>query len=249
MIEPFVFRKGKYTARLTRDGADIQAAQRLRYQAFFDPIGTGLDVDEFDALYDHVLIEDTQTGTLVSCFRVMGLESGRQVSDSYSAQFYDLTALGTYRDRMIEMGRFCIGHGRRDPEILRMAWAMMTLLVDGQGFQMMFGCSSFAGTNPSVYAQAFTLLDQHYVAPEYWRPLAKPLDRFRLKDLVVPDLNRRAAMREIPSLLRTYLAMGGRVSDHAVIDHNLNTLHVFTGLEVKNVPPARAKALRALVMS
>ena len=40
--------------------------------------------------------------------------------------------------------------------------------------------------------------------------------------------------------------MGGWVSDHAVIDARLNTLHVFTGLEIAAIPPARARALRAI---
>jgi hypothetical protein len=41
--------------------------------------------------------------------------------------------------------------------------------------------------------------------------------------------------------------LGGWVSDHAVIDPDLDTLHVFTAVEVARIPPARARALRALV--
>jgi hypothetical protein len=33
------------------------------------------------------------------------------------------------------------------------------------------------------------------------------------------------------------------VSDHAVVDRHLNTLHAFTGLEVRR-PPGRARLLR-----
>jgi L-ornithine Nalpha-acyltransferase len=36
----------------------------------------------------------------------------------------------------------------------------------------------------------------------------------------------------LPPLLRTYLGMGGWVSDHAVVDRELDTLHVFTCVEV-----------------
>ena len=50
----------------------------------------------------------------------------------------------------------------------------------------------------------------------------------------------------MPPLLRSYPAMGGWVSDHAVVDRDLNTLHVFTGLEIAAIPPARVKALRAV---
>ena len=59
-----------------------------------------------------------------------------------------------------------------------------------------------------------------------------------------PDLRR--AQAELPPLLRTYLLMGGWVSDHAVVDDQLGTLHVFTGLEIAAIPPARQRLLRGV---
>mgnify|MGYP002648902638 CR=1 FL=1 len=48
------------------------------------------------------------------------------------------------------------------------------------------------------------------------------------------------------SLLYLFTFVGGWVSDHAVMDRQLGTMHVFTGVEIKAIPPARARALRAL---
>ena len=50
----------------------------------------------------------------------------------------------------------------------------------------------------------------------------------------------------LPPLLRSYLGLGGWVSDHAVVDTVLDTLHVFTGVEIAKIPPARARALRLI---
>jgi len=47
-------------------------------------------------------------------------------------------------------------------------------------------------------------------------------------------------------LLRSYLAMGGWVSDHAVIDAQMDTLHVLTAVEIATIPPARARILRMI---
>lgn len=77
------------------------------------------------------------------------------------------------------------------------------------------------------------------------RPVERAAEVVRLTGLP-PPADPRAAMAALPPLLRTYLAMGGQVSDHAVIDRDLDTLHVFTAVEVDRVPPARARALRAL---
>ena len=51
-------------------------------------------------------------------------------------------------------------------------------------------------------------------------------------------------MMLMPPLLRGYLSLGGWVSDHAVIDEDMNTLHVFTGVEMKRVPARMARLLR-----
>jgi len=75
----------------------------------------------------------------------------------------------------------------------------------------------------------------------------KAPDVFRFARLLrrrTPDA--RAAQAGMPPLLRTYLLMGGWVSDHAVVDRQLGTLHVFTGLEIAAIPPARRRLLAAL---
>ncbi|MEM8581620.1 MAG: ornithine-acyl-ACP acyltransferase, partial [Pseudomonadota bacterium] len=88
---------------------------------------------------------------------------------------------------------------------------------------------------------------QRHIAPKRWLPRVKAPSVFpfaqRLKRRR-PDMKR--AQQGMPPLLRTYLLMGGWVSDHAVVDQDLNTLHVFTGLEIGAIPPARARILREL---
>jgi putative hemolysin len=74
---------------------------------------------------------------------------------------------------------------------------------------------------------------------------AKDVFRYCVQEQRKPDLKKANAA--MPPLLRTYLMMGGWVSDHAVIDHQMDTLHVFTGLEISAIPPARKRLLRALV--
>jgi putative hemolysin len=110
---------------------------------------------------------------------------------------------------------------------------------------MLFGCSSFHGTDADDHLDAFALLKDGHLAPRRWLPRVKAPDVFRFAQKLrrtKPDARR--ALSGMPPLLRTYLMMGGWVSDHAVVDHDLNTLHVFTGLEIAAIPPARARLLR-----
>lgn len=243
-------RKGRYHARLASGEADLLRAQRLRYLTFRARSAIevdGIDADDFDGSCLHMLVEDVRSGALVCCFRLMPLAGGAEIGRSYSAQYYNLSALSAFDGPMVEMGRFCIHPDWKDPDILRVAWGAMTRFVDETGVEMLFGCSSFRGTEADAYLDAFAMLKEAHLAPKRWLPRVKAPDVFRfaraLKRLK-PDAKR--AMQAMPPLLRTYLMMGGWVSDHAVVDRDLDTLHVFTGLEIRAIPPARARLLRGV---
>ncbi len=236
--------KGRYRARLAQSPQDIAAAQLLRTLAFETELA---DQDGFDPLCAHILIEDmSKGGQLVCCFRLLTMDDGTEIGRSYSAQFYDLSALEGFEGRMVEMGRFCIHPGWTDPDILRVAWGAMTAYVDQNNVEMLFGCSSFAGTETEEYLDAFAMLKHRHLAPKRWLPRVKAPDVFRFATRLRRRPDAKKAMLRMPPLLRTYLMMGGWVSDHAVVDRHMNTLHVFTGLEIRAIPPARKRLLRAV---
>lgn len=238
-------RKGRYQARIATSEADVQAALALRALTFRGD-ERGVDADAFDEACVHMLVEESKTGALVCCFRLMPLATGKEIGQSYSAQYYELSALEHFNGPMVEMGRFCIHPAFKDPDILRVAWGAMTQYVDDEGVEMLFGCSSFKGTEADEYMDAFALLKERHLAPKRFLPRIKAPNVFRFAQMLrlrKPDLKR--AQLRMPPLLRTYLLMGGWVSDHAVVDRDLNTLHVFTGLEIKAIPPARKRLLRA----
>ncbi len=245
--------KGRYRVRLATGAVDMERAQALRHHCFRAGRGAqaegAADADRFDALCMHVLVEEVDSRQLLACYRLMPLADGRGICESYSAQFYDLGALRAFPEPMMELGRFCILPNRLDPDILRLAWGAMAALVDAAGVRMLFGCTSFEGTGTALHQHAFALLKDRHLAPDHWRPQVKADKVFDFaKRLAGHAADPRRALLELPPLLRTYLLMGGWVSDHAVIDQELNTLHVFTGLEIAAIPPARARALRALAV-
>ncbi|MEM6578510.1 MAG: ornithine-acyl-ACP acyltransferase, partial [Pseudomonadota bacterium] len=113
--------------------------------------------------------------------------------------------------------------------------------------RLLFGCSSFKGLDARAYLDTFAILNQSHLAPSCWAPDIKAPSVVCFADVLgsrKPD--RRAGLRSMPPLLRTYVSMGGWVSDHAVADPQMNTLHVFTGLEIERVPAARKRLLRAV---
>ena len=243
LSKPHMLSKGRYRVRMGEGPQDVAAAQALRALAF----GTdGPDCDQFDDICSHLLVHDSRSGTLVCCFRMLVLDGGGDVGRSYSAQFYGLSALEDFQGRMVEMGRFCIHPDWSDQDILRVAWGAMTAFVDDNNIEMLFGCSSFSGTETTEYLDAFAMLKARHLAPKRWLPRVKAPDVFRYAAKLRRKPDAQKAMRRMPPLLRTYLMMGGWVSDHAVVDRHMNTLHVFTGLEIGAIPPARKRLLRSV---
>jgi L-ornithine Nalpha-acyltransferase len=246
-----ILSKGRYRARFAHDHADLRASQALRHHCFVEagggsPRASGLDHDDHDRLCQHVLVEEEVTGRLVCCFRLMPLRDGTQLGQTYSARYYGLDGLGGFDAPMAEIGRFCIHPKVQDADVLRIAWGALTRLVDAQAIKMLFGCTSFAGTAADRYLDAFALLRDRHLAPKQWQPQIRAAQFLRFADLPQRSPDPRRAMKQLPPLLKTYLTMGGWVGDHAVVDPEMNTLHVFTGLQISAIPAARLRALRAV---
>lgn len=237
-----LLRHAGYVARLAQGPQDLARSLALRAEVFR---GGRADGDGFDARCRHLLVED-RAGALVCSLRLMALESGADIHMSYAAQSYDLERLSSYGGAMLEVGRFCLAGGGEDPDILRMAWGALTVFVDQTGVAMLFGCASFPGVEPGAFAQAFALLRARHLGPQALAPRRLGPGAVPLDQIAPASFDPRCAQAQMPPLLRSYLSLGGWVSDHAVVDADLGTVHVFTGLEIAAIPPGRARLLRAL---
>lgn len=215
-----------------------QAALAMRAKAFRHGLD---DEDAFDDGFLHGVVWSGKDTPRVA-FRVRLIHDAADLGGSYTGQFYDLAPLRAHPGAYLELGRFCQAEGPTDVMALRLAWAALGVLVDRNGVGMMMGCSSFPGADPEPHLPALAALHAHHLGPDRLRPK-------RLSSLSV-DLPRTGAVtNSLPNLLRSYLGMGGWVSDHAVRDLQLDTLHVFTGLAIDAMPEARKARLRAVARS
>ena len=233
----------RYRARLASSQREVLAAQALRYQCFNLLNKVELDVDDFDTICQHVLIENLETNKLICCYRILNFENGKNISSSYSAQFYDLKSIESYSKPMIEVGRFCIDPEVNDPSVVLTAWAALAQIVAQSRTELLFGCSSFEGIDKRKYVDSFALLRERYIAPVHWRPRIKSAKVFCYSKDLKCKVDKKKALINMPPLLKTYLSMGAWVSDHAVVDLNMKTLHLFTGMEISKIPKSRKQFL------
>jgi L-ornithine Nalpha-acyltransferase len=238
----------KLTVQLARTANQVAACMALRKARF------GVGQDSFDS--GAILVMITRAcGTVECCYRLTVFPQPQQIAASYSAQFYDLSNLQKLTRPVVELGRFCMsqtGDQTRDQtggqtgdaaDILRLAFAMMARVVDDHGAHVLFGCASFAGAEVALHEPALAVLRQHG-APEDMKILRKSPKTIDFDNISTPATTQ--GLRQVPPLLRSYLALGGWVSDLAVQDFELDTLHVFTAVEIDKIPATRAMALRQL---
>ncbi|WP_240473778.1 GNAT family N-acetyltransferase [Thioclava pacifica] len=232
------FSKGKYHVHEARSPAARAALMALRSAAFR---AGGDDADGFDPACRHVLIED-ESGPAAG-FRLLALPDGAALGQSYSARFYDLSPLSDWPGPVLELGRFCTRADLRDPDVLRLGWAAITRIAEATGADLLIGCSSFAGADWEQHRAGLAHLAARALGPEALRPRPKASERVDYPAQLVQAAGDPSAL---PPLLRSYLGMGGWVSDHAVIDRDLDTCHVFTALQIAAIPEARLRSLRML---
>ena len=77
-VEKPTAKRSKYAARLAQNADEVRRAQRLRFEVFNLELNvgsveshfTGLDVDPFDNVCDHLIVEHLATGEIVGTYRL-----------------------------------------------------------------------------------------------------------------------------------------------------------------------------------
>lgn len=224
-----------FTVKLAETEADLQAAQRLRYDVFVRELGgggemvdhdAGLEKDRFDPYFDHMLAYDDHTGEIIGVYRMLPGERAAELGQFYSEDEYDLTVLKNSGRKLLELGRSCLHPDYRGGTAMYHLWNGLAAYVAERDIEVLFGVASFHGTDVTTLAQPLSMLHHNHLAPPELRVRAQP-DVFQSMDLVKPEaLDRRAAMVQVPALIKAYLRLGGFVGEGAFIDHTFNTTDV-----------------------
>jgi len=241
--EPF------FELSLAATEADRAAAQRLRYDVFVTELGGGgatadhaarREADRFDPYFDHLLLWDRRRAEgdqAVGVYRVMRADQARAAGQFYSADEYDLDPLIASGRRLLELGRSCLHRDYRGGTAMMHLWNGLARYITAHGIEVMFGVASFHGTDPNALAAPLSLLHHRHLAPDGIRPVAKPPGAQPMDLIPEARLDRPAAVREIPALIKAYLRLGGFVGQGAFIDRPFNCIDVCLVMDAARVPP------------
>ena len=222
-----------YRTRLARTAADVRAAQALRFEVFnleldeglVQSYDTGLDADPFDAVCDHLLVEDAADGSVVGTYRLQTGLRARAALGYYSEREFDFSPFEPMRPQILELGRACIHLKHRNFAVLTLLWRGIGVYALERGARYLIGCSSITSQDEASGAAAYQRLAPN-LAPAAW--CTQPLPAFRCA------LHTAAAVAPpIPRLLSAYLAMGAAVCGPPAIDREFRTIDFLTWVDVQ----------------
>lgn len=236
------------TLRLAETEQDRLGAARLRYEVFVEELGgdgalidhdARFEKDRFDPAFDHLILIDERRDSkeydhVVGVYRLMPGDRGCRF---YSEDEYDLSPLLRQRRRLLELGRSCVRAGYRNGVALHLLWNGLAAYALERNIDILFGVASLHGTDIDALAEPLSLLHYRYLAPPELRVRACS-EVFLAMDLVPEDqIDRVAAMRAVPALIKSYLKLGGYVGEGAFVDHAFNTTDVCLVIDVDRMTP------------
>jgi putative hemolysin len=201
----------RYSLLLTRNGAEVDAARRLRYQVFAGELGarlsdqeSGRDTDRFDQYCDHLVVRADQTGEIVGTYRMLSPDRAVAAGGYYSETEFDLTAFGALRPSLVEAGRSCVHPDHRNGAVVSLVWAGIARYLLLTGHSYLTGCASVSLADGGELVRGVwdTARAKHLSPPELRVTPLHPWD---------PEIVRSPARAIIPPLLRGYLRLGAWV--------------------------------------
>lgn len=239
----------RYLVRLAGSEADHVAALRLRYKVFVEELGAqgplvdhaiGLERDEFDAHFDHLILVDRKreaTGEdhVVGVYRLLPCDRLEKIGRFYSETEFDLSALKASGRRLLELGRSCIHPDHRGGTGMFHLWNALADYVLDRQIEVLFGAASLPGTDVAALALPLAWLYHNHLAPESLRVRAIGVDAVSMNVLPAGRIDRRSALAALPPLIKAYLRVGGFVGDGAFVDHAFNTTDVCLVMDTRNM--------------
>ncbi len=229
--------RGTYRLRLAQSEEQRAAAFRLRFEVFnlelhegFDrAYATGQDVDEYDSICDHLLVEERQTGKVVGTYRLQTGSTAAANAGYYSEREFDFTPYRHLEDSMVELGRACVAREHRSSEVLFLLWHGIVEYALRHHARYLIGCSSLTSQDPVEGTSVYVELKKFVVPP--------PLRTLPQVEFAMPLQRAGCANSRVPKLLRTYLAVGAKICGPPAIDREFKTIDFLTLMDLAELHP------------
>lgn len=228
----------KYLIRFASDPADIEAAQRLRFQVFNLEMGEGLssswdtsrDVDSYDEQCHHLLVIDRQNDEIIGTYRMQAWENAQKRNGYYTGDEFDLSGMpAELLEQSVEVGRACIAKDHRNGRVLYLLWRGLASYLKDTGSRYLLGCCSITSQKPEEAWQVIDYLGHNgHRHPEICVPAT---EAYRCEEAGRdPEAWKKV---QLPQLFRLYMDLGAKVCSEPALDREFKTIDYLVVLDVE----------------
>ena len=224
-------------ARLAETREEIEAAQRLRYQVFYEEqsavpspemAAEKRDFDKYDDFADHLIVIDQNAPEkgIVGTYRLIRSHVAKNNGGVYSSSEFNLDNLTAHSSATLELGRSCVLPEYRTRHILQLLWQGIAGYIFDNNIEIMFGCASLPGTDIEALKMQLSYLHHYHSSENDYAPRAVD-GRYIDMNLVPKDeIDVKAVFKTLPPLFKGYLRVGAIIGNGAVIDEQFGTTDV-----------------------
>ncbi len=226
---------GSMEVRLATTPQEVESAQALRYQVFYDECGAipgadartlNSDFDPIDKYCEHLLVIDHSKGDIVGTYRFLRRNGALAYGTYYTASEFEIDKLLAIEGEIMELGRSCVHKDYRSRSTMQLLWRGVGAYAEAYNVNALFGCASFQGTELDDYRHALAYLYHNHLAPESIRTRALEHLYQDMNIMPADQVDTKLAIRQLPPLIKGYLRLGGFIGEGAVIDEQFNTIDV-----------------------
>lgn len=247
-------RKSRYTVKSVENVRELEAVLRLRHEVYYGEllgasVRGGIDTDAFDALCDHMMIAENESGRVVGTYRLNASSYNKRF---YSEKEFHIGKILALPGGKLEIGRACIHKDFRNGAVFSLLWRGVLEYRSRVGARYLFGCSSIPVTDPVAGAAIHRYLWEKYPAPPEFRveprffkrlPGFSRLRKFFQKksaseilELASRETGADASLASLVSeLLLFYLRAGAVICGPPALDKAFRCIDFFTLIDLERV--------------
>lgn len=236
-----------YSLLIADDGAEVAAAQRLRYDVFAAELGanlptadSGLDADEFDEFCDHLIVREDSTGAVVGTYRMLPPQAAARAGRRYSDTEFEMSALSPLRDHLVETGRSCVHPDHRSGAVINLMWAGIARYLHLKNLRWLGGCASVPlADGPETVAGVWDLARAKHMSPPALR--VRPRRPWLAEPGAAEAVAAHTGRAAVPPLLRGYLRLGAWICGEPAYDPDFAVADLYVLLSLDRVDPRYLK--------
>lgn len=239
-IQHDLISNNKYTVRFAQNDADVEAAQRLRFNVFNVELGEGLtrsekeglDVDKYDEQCHHLLVIHKESGNTIGTYRMQTYETAQHKKGFYTAEEFKIDSISEeVLNQSVEVGRACIASEHRNGRVLFLLWRGLAQYLTYMKRRYLFGCCSLTSQSAQEGWNVMKYLEIHnYMHPTF---MVETTTNFNCEE-VEPEKEKISDI-SLPQLFRLYMDLGAKVCSPPAIDREFKTIDYLVLLDINKL--------------